>query len=247
MWCKTDPSYQGDCSMHARCLQGEAPRMPVRALICHEDIFIRAGIRAIIEKSDNIIVVGEFASAEELISGARSARPDIIMLGKFPGMDGVTLIREVLNTISSSEVILLSCCRDNAALDGLFAGARGLICNEVGPNDVIATIENVAQGHAQFPPRISGRLLEEVAGLLPESRQPPAAVSELSTRELEVLRLVANGISNSEISRLLTVSEATVRSHISHVLRKLSLRNRVEATAFAYRYGLTQVAGPSRI
>lgn len=229
--------------MRTSCYQEETPQTPVRVLICHEDIFIRAGLRAIIEKSDNIIVVGEFSSAGELISGAKSAHPDIIMLGQFPEKEGAALIREVLNIISSCAIILLSCCRDNAALDGLLAGARGLVCNEVGPNDVIATIENVAQGYAQFPPRISRRLLEEVARFLPRSLRPPAAVSDLSMRELEVLRLVANGISNSEISRLLTVSEATVRSHISHVLRKLSLRNRVEATAFAYRYGLTQATG----
>ena len=226
--------------MYAERGRGSDSRESIRVLICHQDIFVRTGFRAIIEKSDNITICGEASTAREFLTEVKRSNPGIVMLGAVPGADGPALIREV-QTINGGAIILLGCCRDDASLEGLLVGARGLVCNELAPSDVIATVEHVAQGGAQLPPRMTRRLLDEAVRSLTVARKAPDTVSALSPRELEVLRLVARGISNSEISALLTVSEPTIRSHISHVLQKLALKNRVEATAFAHKYGLVRI------
>ncbi len=217
--------------------------MSIRVLLVDDQAMVRAGFRMILETEDDISVVGEAANGAEAFEVTRRERPDVVLMDvQMPVMDGIEATRRLLadpRLNATRVVILTTFARDEYVFEALRAGASGFLLKNAPPEDLIDAIRIVADGQALLAPSVTRRLIEEFA------RQPatspavrPDALRTLTERETEVLLLVARGRSNTEIADALFVSEATIKTHVSSVLAKLDLDNRVQAVIFAYESGL---------
>jgi DNA-binding NarL/FixJ family response regulator len=215
----------------------------VRVLVCDDQALVRGGFRAIIDSKPQFEVVGEAENGAEAIALAARRRPDVILMDiRMPVLDGVQATRKLVESGSPAKVLILTTFDlDEYVHAAIRAGASGFLLKDVRPADLVAAIEVVAAGDALLAPSVTRRLLERFATTLPAGAQDHDALAELTARETEVLTLLAGGLSNAEIAASLVVSEATVKTHISSILRKLRLRDRVQAVILAYETGL---AGP---
>jgi DNA-binding NarL/FixJ family response regulator/class 3 adenylate cyclase len=224
--------------------QGAAGGASVRVLIVDDQALVRTGFRMILEAEPDLEVVGEAADGLEAITQARSLVPDVILMDvRMPEIDGIEATRQLLagGDVTTKVVMLTTFDMDEYVYEALRAGASGFLLKDVPPEQLLAGIRAVASGDALLAPSVTRRVIEEFVRRPPDSvRTAPPKLAELTPRELEVLKLIARGLSNAEIATALFVSETTVKTHVAHVLMKLELRDRVQAVVLAYESGLVQ-------
>jgi DNA-binding NarL/FixJ family response regulator/class 3 adenylate cyclase len=216
----------------------------VRVLIADDQALVRAGFRMILEAEPDIEVVGEAADGREAEAEARRLKPHVVLMDvRMPEVDGIEATRRLLDgeETGTKVVMLTTFDMDEYVYDALRAGASGFLLKDVPPEQLVAGIRAVASGDALLAPSVTRRVIEEFVRRPPDSvRTPPPKLAELTARELEVLKLIARGLSNAEIAKELFVSETTIKTHVAHVLMKLELRDRVQAVVLAYESGLVQ-------
>ena len=221
--------------------------MTVRVLIVDDQALVRAGFRMILEAEEDMEVVGEAADGREAVTEARRLRPDVVLMDvRMPDVDGIEATRRLLaEDRSAVKVVMLTTFdMDEYVYDALRAGASGFLLKDVPPEQLVDGIRAVAKGDALLAPSVTRRVIEEFVRRPPASvRTLPPKLEELTARELEVLKLIARGLSNAEIATELFVSETTVKTHVAHVLMKLGLRDRVQAVVAAYESGLVEPGG----
>ncbi len=211
----------------------------IRVLVADDQAMMRAGFRMILEAQPDIEVVGEAGDGVEAVEIAARLAPDVVVMDvRMPRMDGVEATRRMPGR---RVLILTTFDLDEYLIEGLRAGASGFLLKDAPSADLVNAVRVIAAGDALLAPTATRRLLDRVAaGLDGAPRTAPAALATLTERERDVLRLVAGGLSNAEIAAALVVSEATVKTHVSHMLAKLALRDRVQAVVMAYEAGLVR-------
>jgi DNA-binding NarL/FixJ family response regulator len=218
--------------------------MSVRVLIVDDQRLVRAGLRMILSGRPGIDIVGEAEDGSAAIEAARRSRPDVVLMDlRMPGVDGVEATRRLVRDGGSTSrvIILTTFDGDELVVDALRAGASGYLLKDLDPDDLVESIGVVAGGGALLAPSVTRQLLDRFAErLTPVSADPAVRLGGLSERELEVLQLLARGMSNREIAEALVVTETTVKSHLSHLLLKLDLRDRTQAVIAAYEGGLVR-------
>jgi DNA-binding NarL/FixJ family response regulator len=223
--------------------------MTVRVLLVDDQQLLRTGFRLILEAEPDIAVVGEAGDGARAVEMTRTLLPDVVLMDvRMPGMDGIEATRRIVRDApgghAPSVLVLTTFDLDEYIIEALRAGASGFLLKDVPPDDLVSAIRVVAGGDAIVAPSVTRRLLDRFASRLPAAAgEPRANVSHLTEREREVLRLMARGLSNSEIAAELVVSETTVKTHVGNVLAKLDLRDRVQAVVYAYENGLTHPGG----
>jgi DNA-binding NarL/FixJ family response regulator len=194
----------------------------------------------ILSSQKDIEVVGEAADGREALEQARTLEPDVVLMDiRMPELDGLEATRQLATVDGGPRVLILTTFDlDEYVYEAMKAGASGFLLKEVRPEQLADAVRVIAAGETLVSPAITRRLIEEFVRRRPPGSGTPAEIAELTERELEVLKLVARGLSNAEIAAELFVSEATVKTHITHVLAKLGLRDRVQAVVLAYESGL---------
>ena len=210
---------------------------PIRVLIADDQPLARAGFKAVLEATGGVQVVAEAQDGDQAVELARRHDPDVVLMDiRMPGTDGIEATRRMPN---QKVLILTTFGLDDYIIEALRAGASGFLLKDAPVEELVRAVRTVAAGDAQLSPAVTKRLLEQVARRLPAAvPRDSGALADLTERELEVLRLLAAGMSNAEIAATLVVSEPTVKSHVSNVLQKLGLRDRVQAVIYAYENGL---------
>jgi DNA-binding NarL/FixJ family response regulator len=214
----------------------------VRVVIADDQALVRGGFRMIIDARDDMDVVGEAGDGEEAVALVESEAPDVVLMDiRMPGVDGIEATRRIVASGSGARVVVLTTYDvDEYVFAALRAGASGFMLKDVRPAELVDAIRVVAEGEALLAPSVTRRLLDRFADVVPDRTATPADLEELTEREVEVLRFVALALSNTEIARRLHLTEATVKTHVSSILRKLGLRDRVQAVVFAYDVGLVR-------
>jgi DNA-binding NarL/FixJ family response regulator len=213
----------------------------LRVVIADDQPMMRAGFKAVLEATGDIAVVAEAGNGEEAVRAAREYVPDVVLMDiRMPGMDGIEATRQLPR---QRVLILTTFGLDQYIIEALRAGASGFLLKDAPTHEVVSAVRAVAAGDAVLSAAVTRQLLDQVARRLPApvSRRPDE-LDGLTEREQEVLRMLANGLSNAEIAEALVVSEATVKSHVSHLLGKLGLRDRVQAVIYAYETRLISPA-----
>ncbi len=217
--------------------------MTIRVLLVDDQPLLRTGFRMILSAEPDLMIVGEAGDGASAVEAARRLDPDVVLMDiRMPGIDGIQATRALAGpgVENPKKVLILTTFGlDEYVVEALRAGASGFLLKDAPPEDLVDAIRIVAAGEALLAPSVTRRLLDHVASRLPPARENSIpALSELTERELEVLKLVARGLSNAEIAEKLVVSETTVKTHVSRVLAKLEIRDRVQAVILAYETGL---------
>jgi DNA-binding NarL/FixJ family response regulator len=216
----------------------------IRVLLVDDQSLLRLGFRMVLEAQPDIEVVGEAGDGAQAVAMTRSLHPDVVLMDvRMPVMDGIQATRQIVASGSAARILVLTTFNlDEYVFAALRAGASGFLLKDVPPADLLTGIRAVAAGDAVVAPNVTRRLLDAFAGHLPDpatGRSPTdQRLGQLTDREQQVLVEVARGHSNAEIAELLTVSEATVKTHVGRVLTKLGLRDRVQVVVFAYEAGI---------
>jgi DNA-binding NarL/FixJ family response regulator len=218
---------------------------PIRVLLVDDQPLFRAGVRMLLSSQDDLEFAGEAGNGQEGVRLAAETRPDVVLMDiRMPVMDGIEATRRIVATTSTRVVILTLFDLDDYVYAALRAGASGFLLKDAPAGELVQAIRVVAAGEAMLAPSVTRRLLDKYAGRLPSGEEPvPDVLHTLTEREVEVLKLVARGLSNAEIAADLFVSETTVKTHVGHVLTKLGLRDRVQAAVYAYESGLVRPGG----
>jgi DNA-binding NarL/FixJ family response regulator len=214
----------------------------IRILLADDQALVRAGFAALLGDEPDMEVVGEAADGSEAIAAARALRPDVVLMDiRMPGMDGIEATRRLPR---QRVLILTTFGLDEYIIDALRAGASGFLLKDAPTQEVVAAVRSVAAGDAVLSPAVTRQLLDQVGRRLPAAvSRDPTTLAALTDREQQVLRMLAAGLSNAEISEALVLSEATVKTHVSNLLGKLGLRDRVQAVIYAYETGLIEPGG----
>jgi DNA-binding NarL/FixJ family response regulator len=217
------------------------PEPAVSVLIADDQALVRAGFRAILDAQPDITVSGEARDGYDAVDLARRRRPDVVLMDvRMPGLDGLEATRRIINEAGEHPIAVLMLTTfdlNEYVYAALRAGASGFLLKDVIPEQLIAAVRIVAAGDALIAPAITKRLIEQFARSAP-ALTPNANLSELTPRELEVLKLIARGLANHEIAAELFVADATVKTHVTRILTKLHLRDRVQAVVLAYETGV---------
>jgi len=210
----------------------------IRVLVADDQSMIRAGFRMLLGGQEDIDVVAEAGDGLEAVGKAARFQPNVILMDiRMPELDGIEATRRILAADGRARILILTTFDlDDYVYAALRAGASGFVLKDDPPEQLLAAIRTVAAGDALLSPGVTKRVIEKFAGT--PHAPPPKGFDELSTRELEVFRLIARGLSNAEIAQELFISETTVKTHVTHVLQKLDLRDRVQAVVLAYQTGL---------
>jgi DNA-binding NarL/FixJ family response regulator len=214
----------------------------IRVLIADDQALVRGGFRMILDAQKDIEVVGEASDGREALAQARELEPDVVLMDiRMPELDGLEATRQLVTRDGSARVLILTTFDlDEYVYEAMKAGASGFLLKDVRPEQLAEAVRVVAGGDSLLAPAITRRLIAEFVRRRPPGSPAPTELSELTERELEVLKLIARGLSNGEIASALFVSEATVKTHVRHVLAKLKLRDRVQAVVLAYESRLVQ-------
>jgi len=217
--------------------------MSIRVLIADDQAMVRAGFRMILEMQDDMQIVGEASDGAETIAAVKKLKPDIVLMDiQMPGMDGLEATRrivEMYDEVPTKVLILTTFERDDYIFEALRAGACGFLLKNATPEDLVAGIRVVADGNALLAPSVTRHVIAKFAQR-PKPRDYTDSLSKLTSREVDVMKFVARGKTNAEIAQELFIGEATVRTHVSNLLSKLDLRDRVQIVAFAYESGIVQ-------
>ena len=213
----------------------------IRVLLADDQELVRSGFRLILELADGIEVVGEAADGRAAVDLSRKLRPDVVLMDvRMPELDGIEATRRLRQVGVDSRVLVLTTFDlDEYVYAAVCAGASGFMLKDAPREQLVAAVRTVARGEALLAPAITQRLIERFVAR-PPRREASPALTRLSARELEVLRLLARGLSNAEIAAELIVGEATVKTHVARVLQKLGVRDRVQAVVFAYETGVVE-------
>jgi DNA-binding NarL/FixJ family response regulator len=234
--------------------------MSIRVLLVDDQALVRAGFRMILDAEEDIEVVGEAADGEQAVFSAAQFKPDVILMDvRMPNMDGIEATRKIVSAganggapesedtdpaLDRPRVLMLTTFElDEYVYESLRAGASGFLLKDVPADQLVAGIRVVAEGEALLAPSVTKRLIQDFSAARAAKameENPPAGLDELTTREMEVFKLIARGMSNNEIATELVVSETTVKTHVARILMKLGLRDRVQAVVLAYESGLVQ-------
>ena len=214
-------------------------KKPIKLLVVDDQKIVRKGICALLEAVHDIQVVGEAADGEEAVVQAKTLNPDVILMDLvMPKMDGITAIREIQAGKSPKRIIALtSFVTEDKVFPAIKAGAMGYLLKDSEPEELITAIRKVSRGEPSLHPTVAKMVLEELS----QPVKKPLTPDPLTEREVDIVRLVAQGLSNRQIADQLVIGEATVRTHVGNVLNKLQLANRVQATLYALREGLTSL------
>jgi DNA-binding NarL/FixJ family response regulator len=219
--------------------------MTIRVLLADDQPLLRMGFRMILQAQPDLDVVGEAVDGADAVRQTRALRPDVVLMDvRMPGMDGIQATQQIVGADLGTRVLILTTFDvDEYAFAGLRAGASGFVLKDLPPAELIGAIRAVAAGDAVVAPRVTRALLDKFSASLPDPRAAPepggaAAIAVLTDRERQVFGEVARGLSNAEIAARLHLSEATVKTHITRVLAKLRLRDRVQMVIFAYEHHL---------
>jgi NarL family two-component system response regulator LiaR len=207
----------------------------IRVLLVDDHPVVRQGLRALLSTQDGIDVVGEADDGAAAVTAAERLMPDVVLMDVvMPGMDGVEALRRIGERHPQTRVVMLTSYADERqAMEAVDAGASGFLLKDASPRDVAAAIRAAHRGEAVLHPSLAAKLLAE-------RRRPPAAHADLTARELEVLRLIARGLQNKQIAAQLHLSEKTVKTHVSAVLRKLDVSDRTQAAMYAVKERLAE-------
>jgi DNA-binding NarL/FixJ family response regulator len=220
------------------------PSEPIRVLVADDQQLLRAGFRVILQAEPGIDVVGEAEDGADAVAQARTLRPDVVLMDiRMPKLDGLAATEHLMKLPDPPRVVMLTTFDENAyVVRALRAGAYGFLLKDAPTSRLIAAVRAAAGGDALIEPSITRRLVEQFAAIpLPgEVAGIPDTVASLTERELEVLSLVARGLSNAEIAAEITVAETTVKTHVARILNKLGLRDRVQAVVLAYESGFVK-------
>jgi NarL family two-component system response regulator LiaR len=213
---------------------------PIRVLLADDHAIVRKGVRALLATERDIQVVGEAATGQEAVTQAEALRPDVILMDLvMPELDGIEATRQITARLAGTRILVLtSFAADEKVFPAIKAGALGYLLKDSGPGELVGAIHQVYRGEPSLEPSIAHKVLLE---LMQPARQQPLTADPLTERELEVLRLVAQGGSNKEIAARLSVSDLTVRTHVSNILSKLHLASRTQAALYALRKGISSL------
>jgi DNA-binding NarL/FixJ family response regulator len=217
----------------------------IRVVVADDQAVVRAGLRMILESEEDIEVAGDAADGLQALERMCALDPDVVLMDiRMPALDGIEATRRLHAAGARARVLVLTTYDvDENVYDALRAGAAGFLVKTESPDELIHAVRVVSAGEALLAPEITRRLIDRfVTGVRPNAPAPPE-FEELTARELEVLRLVARGLSNAEIARALVVSDGTVKTHVAHLLAKLGLRDRVQVVVYAYERGIVEPGG----
>ena len=209
----------------------------IRVLIADDQPLMRTGFKTVLEATGQIQVVAEADDGQQAIDAAHEHHPDVILMDiRMPGLDGIEATRRLPR---HKVLVLTTFGLDEYIVEALRAGASGFLTKDVPRQELVAAVKAVGNGDAVLGPKVTRQLLDRVAHRLPQTT-PNATLAELTDREREVLNLIAGGLSNQEIARALVVAEPTAKRHVSNLLGKLGLRDRVQAVIYAYEHGVIE-------
>ena len=214
--------------------------MTIRVLVADDQSMVRAGFRMLLSGEEDIDVVAEASNGLEAIEKADRFAPDVVLMDiRMPELDGLEATRRILAADGTTRILVLTTFDlDEYVYEALRAGASGFVLKDDPPEQLLAAIRTVAAGDALLSPTVTKRVIERFMRL--PRPTPPSELDDLSARERDVLRLVARGLSNAEIGQELFISETTVKTHVTHVLQKLNLRDRVQVVVLAHQTGLVE-------
>ena len=219
--------------------------MSVRILIADDQALVRAGFKMILDAEDDLDVVGEASDGAQAVTMANDLEPDVVLMDiRMPELDGIEATRRIIAAAGERPVRVLMLTTfdlNEYVYEALRAGASGFLLKDTPPEQLVEAIHVVAGGDALLSPVVTRRVIAEFVRRPPASARPPApGLDDLTARELEILRLIARGLSNAEIAAEAFVSETTVKTHVARILQKLRVRDRVQAVVFAYEHGIVQ-------
>ena len=211
----------------------------IRVVIADDQALVRTGFRVILDAENDLEVVGEAGDGRETVELVQGRRPDVVLMDvRMPNLDGIEATRRLMTLPHPPRVLMLTTFDlDEYVYEALRAGASGFLLKDAGADEFLHAVRVVAAGNALLSPSITRRLIADYARRPPPSEQP-ATLGELTPRELEVLRLVARGLSNAAIARELVLGDATVKTHVARIFQKLDLHDRAQAVVLAYESGL---------
>jgi DNA-binding NarL/FixJ family response regulator len=215
----------------------------IRVLIADDQALVRGGFRMIVDSEEDLEVCAEAADGKEALRRAEESKPDVVLMDiRMPELDGIETTRRLLasSTRPPRVLVLTTFDLDEYVYEAVRAGASGFLLKDTEPTELTRAVRIVAAGEALLAPTITRRLLEEFVRRPPPGAARPPELDDLTERELDVLRLIARGLSNNEIAERLFLSPATVKTHVARILSKLNLRDRVQAVVLAYESGLAQ-------